>query len=63
MEVKFKVKEFITDYVRVGDEYRSLEVEKRYDADNWDDLQNLLMTLIDFSTKTIKFEVEKEVTA
>ena len=63
MEVKFKVKEFITDYVRVGDEYRSIEVEKKYEADNWDDLQNLLMTLIDFSTKAIKFEVEKEVTA
>jgi hypothetical protein len=58
--MKFKVTEYITDYVRVGDEYRTIEVEKKYEIHNWDDLQNLLSTIIDFSMKKTKFEVEKE---
>jgi hypothetical protein len=36
-------------------------VEKYYTVNNWDDLQNLLMTLIDYSDVSIRFEVKKEV--
>jgi hypothetical protein len=57
--MKFRVIEFIPDYVKVGDEYRSIEAEKRYEVSTWDDLQTLLMTMIDFSTKTVRFEVQK----
>lgn len=59
--MKFRVIEFIPDYVKVGDDYQYVEVEKHYTVDNWDDLQNLLMTLIDYSDVSIRFEVEKEV--
>lgn len=59
--MKFKVTEFIKKYMKVGDDYQYVEVEKYYTADNWDDLQNLLMTLIDFSDRSIRFEVKKEV--
>lgn len=59
--MKFKVTEFIKKYMKVGDDYQSVEVEKHYTADNWDDLQNLLMTLIDYSDVSIRFEVKKEV--
>lgn len=57
--MKFRVIEFITDYVKVGDEYKSVEAEKRYEVGTWDDLQSLLLTLIDFSAKTIRFEIQK----
>ena len=58
--MKFTVIEFIREYVKVGDEYQWVEVQKRYTVKNWDDLQNIIMTLIDFSDGTIKFEVRKE---
>jgi len=56
----FKVKQFISDYVKVGDEYRRVEVENKYSVNNYDDLQNLLLTLIDFGDGKLKFEVTKE---
>ena len=58
--MKFKITEFIKKYLKVGDEYQSVEVDKHYTVDNWDDLQNLLMTLIDYSDVSIRFEVKKE---
>lgn len=58
--MKFTVTEYIKKYMDVGGDYQYVEVEKEYLVDTWDDLQNLLMTLIDFSKKKIKFEVEKE---
>ena len=59
--MKFKVTEFIKKYMKVGDDYQYVEVEKYYTVNNWDDLQNLLMTLIDYSDVSIRFEVKKEV--
>ena len=56
----FKVTEFIKKYMKVGDDYQYVEVEKYYTVNNWDDLQNLLMTLIDYSDVSIRFEVKKE---
>ena len=57
----FKVTEFIKKYMKVGDDYQYVEVEKYYTVNNWDDLQNLLMTLIDYSDVSTRFEVKKEV--
>ena len=44
--MKFKVTEFIKKYMKVGDDYQYVEVEKHYTVDNWDDLQNLLDALM-----------------
>lgn len=60
--MSFKVTQYITDYIKVGEEYRTVEVRNKFIADTRDDLQNLLMTLLDFTDSKIKFEVEKEVT-
>ena len=58
--MKFRVTQYIKDYVKVGEEYRHVEVENDYESDNYDDLQNLLLTLIACSAKDIKFKVVKE---
>lgn len=58
--MKFTIIENIRDYVKAGDEYQWVEVKKKYEASNWDDMQNLLMTLIDFADGSIRFEVRKE---
>ena len=60
MAINFKVTQFINDYVKAGDEWRSIEVKNKYRVENYDDLQSLIITLIDFSEGKIKFEVEKE---
>ena len=59
--MRFKVTQYITDYIKVGDEYRTVEVRNKFVVDTWDDLQNLFLTLIDFADSKVKFEVEKEV--
>ena len=46
--------------MKVGDEWRHIEVENKYTVDNYDDLQNLLLTLIDFGDGKLKFEITKE---
>ena len=61
MEYKFKVTQFVRDYIKVGDEYRHVEAESKYEVNNYDDLQSLLLTLIDFGSDRVKFEVKKEV--
>lgn len=58
--MKFRLTQYIKDYVKVGEEYRHVEVENDYEIDNYDDLQNLLLTLIAYSAKDIKFKVVKE---
>ncbi len=58
--MKFVITEFIKKFMKVGDEYQYVEVEKKYTASTWDDLNDLLMTLIDFAEGSIKFEVKKE---
>lgn len=61
MDYKFKVTQFVRDYIKVGDEYRHVEAESKYEVNNYDDLQSLLLTLIDFGADRVKFEVKKEV--
>ena len=60
--MKFKVTEFIRDYVKVNEEskYDWIEIKKKYTANTWDDLTNLIMSMIDFTDGPIKFEVKKE---
>ena len=55
-----KVTELISSYELVDNEFKYIDARKKYVVANWDDLQNLLMTLIDFSVGKVKFEVEVE---
>ena len=59
MEIKVKV--FFKDCVKVGDEYKHIEVGKPFFCSNFDDFQNLIATLVDFNAEgsVLKFEVEK----
>lgn len=57
--IRFEVTQFVKVFARFGDKYETAEGGIPYTVDNWDDLQNLLMTLIDFGEDRIKFEVRK----
>lgn len=57
---RFTVKQIASNYVKVGEEYQTVEVKNTFEVTSFDDLQSLIMTLIDFSKNDIKFEVSKE---
>lgn len=61
MKMKFTLTEYIKQYTLLGDNYDYVEVKKVYECNNYDDLQNLFLTLVDFSKNRIKIEVEKEI--
>ena len=60
MGIKFDVRMAVTTYAKVGEDYQSVEATKKFVLHNYDDLQNLLLTLIESSEDAIKFEVRKE---
>ena len=59
MATKYTITQYVKDYVKIGDEWRNVEVECKYECFNWDDLENLLMTLI-CNKNDIKFRVRTE---
>lgn len=58
--MRFEVTQFISDFVRVDEQYTTVEVKNKFVVNNYDDLQSLLLTLIDFGDGKLKFEVTKE---
>ena len=59
-EIRFEVTQFFKVCAKFGDEWKLSEGQTNYTVDNWDDLQNLLMTLIDFGDDETKFKVRKQ---
>lgn len=55
----FKLTEIIRDFVHIKEEYGYVDIRKTYEVSNYDDLQNLFLTLVDFSSGKLAFEVEK----
>ena len=58
-EIRFEVTQYIRKFMKVGDDYDYVDVENDYVVNNWDDLQSLLLTLIDFGKDETKFSVKK----
>ena len=59
MALKFTITQYVRDYIKIGDEWRNVEVECKYECHNYDDLENLLLTLIS-NKDDIKFRVKTE---
>lgn len=57
--MKFKLTEIIREYTHIKEEYGYVEVNKTYEVDSFDDLQNLFLALVDFSSGKLMLEVEK----
>ena len=58
-KLQFTVTQYVKDYIKIGDEWRNVEVECKYTCHNFDDLENLLLTLIE-NKNDIKFRVRTE---
>ena len=61
--MEFKVKVFFRDYVKVDEEFKSVEISRPFFCNTYDDLNNLIATLVDFSTagSVLKFEIQKSI--
>lgn len=60
MGLKIDMKMVVTTYVKVGDDYQSVEATKRFVCRNYDDLQNLFLTLVEASEDTLKLSIDKK---
>ena len=60
MAYKFTLTEIIRDFTHIKEEYGYVDVKKVYVCNNYDDLQNIFLTLVDFSDGPLKFEITKE---
>lgn len=62
MAYKFTLTEIIREYTHIREQYGYVDVKKVYVCNNYDDLQNLFLTLVDFTEDetTLRFEVKKE---
>lgn len=61
--MEFKVKVFFRDYVKVDEEFESVEISRPFFCNTYDDLNNLIATLVDFSAggSVLKFEIQKSI--
>ena len=59
MAKKYTIIQYVRDYVKIGDEWRNVEVECKYECENWDNLENLLLTLIS-NKDDIKLRIKTE---
>lgn len=57
--MRFRLTETIKDFVHIKEEYGYVEVKKTYECGTYDDLQDIFLTLVDYSTGKLRLEVEK----
>lgn len=57
--MRFELEQKISGYTLVNDKYESATLKQKFQCKNYDDLQNLFLTLVDFSEGTLDFSVKK----
>ena len=60
MAITFDVRMAVTTYVKIGDDYQKVEATKKFVLHNYDDLQNLFLTLVESSDDTLNLSVDKK---
>lgn len=57
--MKFELEQKVGGYTLVNDKFESVTVNQKFQCKNYDDLQNLFLTLVDFGEGTLDFSVKK----
>lgn len=57
--MRFELEQKISGYTLVNDKYESVTVKQKFQCKTYDDLQNLFLTLVDFSNETLDFSIKK----
>lgn len=61
MAYRFKVKQIVNGYMLIDGEYRKVDAEQNFECSTFDDLNDIILTLVDYSIKDVKVEIHKEV--
>lgn len=56
--MKYKIKLFMSQYVKVGEEYQMVDVSREFTFNSWDDVQNFVGYLVGGANGAVKFEVQ-----
>lgn len=57
--MKYKVKLFMSQYVKVGDEYQVVDATRTFKFKDWDDVQNFIGYMVEGADGAVKFELEQ----
>lgn len=57
--MKYKVKLFMSQYVKVGDEYQVVDTSRTFKFKEWDDVQNFIGYMVEGADGAVKFEIEQ----
>lgn len=56
--MKYKIKLFMSQYVKVGDEYQVVDTSRTFKFKEWDDVQNFIGYMVEGADGAVKFEIE-----
>ena len=57
--MKYKIKLFMSQYVKVGDEYQVVDTSRTFKFKEWDDVQNFIGYMVEGADGSVKFEIEQ----
>lgn len=57
--MKYAVKVYMSQYLKVGDEWQTIETSRAFIFRNWDDVQNFIGYLVEGADGWVKFEVRE----
>ena len=57
--MKYAVKVYMSQYLKVGDEWQTIEISRAFIFRNWDDVQNFIGYLVEGADGWVKFEVRE----
>ena len=56
---KYEIKVYMSQYLKVGDEWQTVDVSRKFSFKNWDDVQNFIAYLVEGAVGWVKFEVRE----
>lgn len=56
--MKYKIKLFMSQYVKVGDDYQIVDTSRTFKFKDWDDVQNFIGYICEGADGAVKFEIE-----
>ena len=57
--MKYAVKVYMSQYLKVSDEWQTIEISRAFIFKNWDDVQNFIGYLVEGADGWVKFEVRE----
>lgn len=57
--MKYEIKVYMSQYLKVGDEWQTVDVSRKFSFKSWDDVQNFIGYLVEGADGWVKFEVRE----